>query len=70
MLLPAALRAQLDRSVNAVRAWRGAAARATLRGQLAGLALVGDHLAARRTVQRQRVLSDGEVLRLLTASGS
>jgi GT2 family glycosyltransferase len=67
-LLPAALRAQLDRSVSAARAWRGVAARATLRGQVAGLALMGDHLAARRSVQRQRILSDGAVLRLLAAS--
>jgi GT2 family glycosyltransferase len=67
-LLPAALRAQRDRSVSAVRAWRGAAARATLRGQLAGLALMGDHLAARRMVQRQRLLSEAEVFRLLVAS--
>jgi GT2 family glycosyltransferase len=67
-LLPAALRAQLNRSVKAARAWRGAAARATLRGQLAGLALMGDHLAARRTVQRQRILSDAAVLRLLATS--
>jgi GT2 family glycosyltransferase len=67
-LLPVALRAQLNRSVSAARAWRGAAARATLRGQLAGLALMGDHLAARRAVQRQRVLSDAEVLRLLAAN--
>ena len=67
-LLPAALRAQLERAVDAARAWRGAAARATLRGQLVGLALMGDHLAARRTVQRQRILSDAEVFRLLARS--
>lgn len=53
-MLPAIARAQTRRATDALRAWRGSAARATLRGQLAGLAGLPFHLAARAEVQRGR----------------
>ncbi|MFQ5612875.1 MAG: glycosyltransferase family 2 protein [Anaerolineae bacterium] len=47
-------RAQLKIALEALRAWRGAAARARLRGQLSGLWLVPRWLAKRRQVQATR----------------
>jgi GT2 family glycosyltransferase len=67
-LLPAAARSQVERARRAAGAWRGAAARATLRGQLAGLAGLPDHLAARRDVQRRRTVADRDLLRLLASA--
>ncbi len=48
------VRAQLGLSWEALRAWRGAAARARLRGMLAGLLGVPKMLRKRRAVQRSR----------------
>jgi len=48
------LQAQVRRAGEALRAWRGAAARATLRGQLAGLVSIPSLLGKRRQVQRTR----------------
>lgn len=64
-LLPGILRCQARRFRAAAAAWRGAAARATMRGQLAGLATLPAHLAARRPIQRGRRVSDAHVLALL-----
>ena len=52
----AILRAQLRITVEALRAWRGEAARARLRGQLAGLLGVPKMLRKRRAVQRSRTV--------------
>jgi len=52
----AILRAQLRITAEALRAWRGAAARARLRGQLAGLLGIPRMLRKRRTVQRSRTV--------------
>jgi GT2 family glycosyltransferase len=65
-LLPAILRFQAGRARSALSAWRGAAARATLRGQLVGLAELPRHLADRPAVQRRRRVSDAAILALLT----
>ncbi|MDY7078702.1 MAG: glycosyltransferase family 2 protein [Chloroflexota bacterium] len=48
--------AQLRVAAEALRAWRGAAARARLRGQLAGLLGTPGMLRKRRTVQRSRIV--------------
>jgi GT2 family glycosyltransferase len=65
---PRVLRAQLGISAAALRAWRGPAARARLRGQLAGLLALPRLLASRRRVQAQRRVSDEELLAVLTAA--
>jgi len=52
----AILRAQLHITAEALRAWRGAAARARLRGQLAGLLGIPRMRRKRRTVQRSRTV--------------
>lgn len=52
------VRAQWRITRDALRAWRGAAARARLRGQLAGLLGVGRMLRARR---RQRLMAPRRV---------
>jgi GT2 family glycosyltransferase len=52
----AILRAQLRITGEALRAWRGAAARARLRGQLAGLLDIPKMLRKRRAVQRSRIV--------------
>jgi GT2 family glycosyltransferase len=69
-LLAGIVRNQVRRSMAALEAWRGAAARATLRGQLVGLAGLPRHLADRAPVQRRRRLSDGAVLALLSPEGA
>jgi len=51
-------RAQLHITGEALRAWRGAAARARLRGQLAGLLGLPEMLRKRRAVQTLRRVSD------------
>lgn len=66
----AVLRAQWRITRDALRAWRGAAARARLRGQLAGLLGIPRMLRARRAVQRTRRVSDADLLRILTAPAS
>jgi GT2 family glycosyltransferase len=63
----AILRAQLRIAGRALRAWRGAAARARLRGQLVGLVLgVPRMLPKRRAVQRSRRVDRGYLERILT----
>ncbi|MCG3139651.1 MAG: hypothetical protein HDKAJFGB_00545 [Anaerolineae bacterium] len=50
---------------DALRHWRGAAARARLRGQLAGLAALPRYLQKRRATQALQRVSDGELEKLL-----
>lgn len=57
---------QLRITLAAVRAWRGAAARARLRGQWAGLLSLPKMLRKRRAVQAGRMVSDDYLLGLLT----
>lgn len=52
------LGAQLKLTLEALRAWRGAAARARLRGQWAGLRHLPRMLAKRRAVQATRTVTD------------
>ena len=58
--------AQLRMAVEALKAWRGAAARARLRGQLAGLLALPKLLAKRRKVQAIRKVSDEYIEAALT----
>lgn len=51
------VRAQIQRAWAATRAWKGAAARATLRGILAGLITLPRVLAKRRRIQAARTVS-------------
>jgi GT2 family glycosyltransferase len=57
---------QLRITRDALRAWRGAAARARLRGQLAGLVGLPKMLSKRRVVQADRKISDSAVEALLS----
>jgi GT2 family glycosyltransferase len=63
---PAILTAQLKIAVEALRSWRGEAARSRLRGQLAGLWGLPRWLAKRRTVQPTRRIDDAYLESLLT----
>jgi GT2 family glycosyltransferase len=64
----AILRSQLRLAGEALRAWRGAAARARLKGQLIGLLLGGPRmLPKRRAVQRSRTVDRAYLHRILTA---
>jgi GT2 family glycosyltransferase len=65
-MLPAILSFQAQRARQALQAWRGSAARATLRGQLVGLAELPRHLAARPDVQRRRRVSNSAIYALLS----
>jgi GT2 family glycosyltransferase len=65
-LRPGILRYQASRTRAALRAWRGSAARATLRGQLAGLASLPRHLADRPAIQRRRRVSAEALYSLLS----
>lgn len=60
------LKTQLRISGEALRSWRGAAARARLRGQLAGLLGVWKMWPKRRQIQAQRQADDETVMSLLT----
>jgi GT2 family glycosyltransferase len=62
----AIVRGQLKITRDALRAWRGAAARARLRGQLAGLVGLPRMLSKRRQVQATRTISDSAVEALLS----
>ncbi len=62
----AILRAQLRITAEALRAWRGEAARARLRGQLTGLLHVPRMLRKRRAVQRSRTVDRAYLERILT----
>lgn len=63
---PRILAGQLRITWEALRAWRGAAARARLRGQWAGLVGLPRMLAKRRPVQASRRVSDAYLLSLLS----
>lgn len=60
------VRAQLRIAGEALRAWRGAAARARLRGQLAGLLGLPRMLRKRRAIQSSRRVPDESLLQVLT----
>ena len=60
------LRAQWRLAGEALRAWRGAEARARLRGMIAGLIGLPRMLKKRRAVQALRRASDDELLSILT----
>jgi GT2 family glycosyltransferase len=62
----AILRAQARLAWEALRAWRGAAARARLRGMLAGFLGVPKMLRKRRTVQRSRTVDRSYLESILT----
>jgi GT2 family glycosyltransferase len=62
----AILRAQLRITGEALRAWRGAAARARIRGQLAGLLSIPKMLRKRRAVQRSRTVDRAYLEDILT----
>ena len=62
----AILRAQLRITAEALRAWRGEAARARLRGQLMGLVHIPKMLRKRRTVQRSWTVDRAYLDRVLT----
>ena len=64
---PQVLRAQICRGWSALRAWRGVAARATLRGQLAALLGLPRAWRKRRVIQRARRVSDDYIESLLVA---
>ncbi len=52
--------------MDALRAWRGEAARARLRGQLAGLWGLPRWLAKRKAAQQKKRVSDSYIESLLT----
>ena len=60
------LRAQFRLAWEALRAWRGAAARARLRGMLTGLVTLPKILRKRRSIQRARRVSISELEQALT----
>ena len=61
--LPKIVVAQLQITFDALRNWRGEAARARLRGQLAGLLGLPGVLRKRATIQPRRVVDDFELAR-------
>ncbi len=63
---PRIIRAQLRITFDALQAWRGEAARARLRGQLAGLFGLPKMLRKRRMIQAQRTESDEYLEQLLS----
>jgi GT2 family glycosyltransferase len=65
-MLPAIIRFQGRRACQALLAWRGSAGRATVLGQLAGLAGLPGHLAARPSIQRHRRVSDRSLYALFS----
>jgi GT2 family glycosyltransferase len=60
------LKAQLTITKEALRHWRGEAARARLRGQLAGLIGLGKMLPKRRQIQANRRIDDDSLTAVLT----
>lgn len=58
--------AQWQLSWAAIKAWRGVAARARLRGQLAGVLAIPRLLGKRKAVQAERKVSDAYVLSVLS----
>jgi GT2 family glycosyltransferase len=69
-MLPGILRYQARRAGGALGAWPGAAARATLRGQIVGLAELPRHLSDRRAIQRRRRVSDAAIFARLSPVAS
>jgi GT2 family glycosyltransferase len=67
---PRILRAQLRIALEALRHWRGAAARARLRGQLAALLALPTILRVRRAVQGRRRVPDAYIASLLAPEAS
>ncbi|MCA1644943.1 MAG: glycosyltransferase family 2 protein [Chloroflexi bacterium] len=65
-VLPGFVRYQARRARAALGAWRGSAARATLRGQLAGMANLPRHLADRPAIQGGRRVSAEALYALLS----
>jgi GT2 family glycosyltransferase len=65
-MLPSIVQFQAQRARTALAAWRGSAARATLRGQLVGLAELPRPLGDRRAIQRSRRVSDQAIYALLS----
>jgi len=63
---PRILGGQIRITWDALKAWRGAAARARLRGQLAGLIGLPKMLAKRRAIQASRKITEAAVLDLLS----
>ncbi len=63
---PQIVKAQLRLALQSLRAWRGAAARARLRGQIVGLLTLPRLWRKRRAVQRLRRVSDEYLLSVLT----
>lgn len=61
----AILRGQLAITLDALRHWRGEAARARLRGQLAGLIGLPQQLQKRRAIQPRRQIEDEDLARML-----
>lgn len=61
---PAILGSQLAITLDAVRNWRGAAAQARLRGQLAGLLGLPRQFQKRRSIQPRRQIEDKELARM------
>lgn len=55
---PLILRAQLRITADALKAWRGEASRARIRGQIAGLTIIPKALSGRRAVYSLRRVSD------------
>jgi GT2 family glycosyltransferase len=62
--------AQINIAVDALRNWRGEAARNRLLGQIVGLLYLPRQLAKRRAIQANRRASDDEIRRLLIEAGS
>ena len=60
------LRAQVGITVEALRAWRGEAARARLRGQLAGIIALPELLSKRKKIQASQVVSDEYLFSILS----
>ncbi len=60
------LRAQVGITVDALRAWRGEAARARLRGQLAGIIALPKLLSKRKKIQASRIVSDEYLFSILS----
>jgi GT2 family glycosyltransferase len=67
-MLPEIVRFQARRARASLLAWRGSAARATLRGQLAGLVGLPRHLADRPHVQRRRRVSETALYAMFSAA--
>ena len=60
------LRTQVGITVEALKAWRGEAARARLRGQLAGIIAIPKLLSKRKKIQGSRIISDEYLFSILS----